>query len=288
MVDATVSRSGVYASTEMPNLESSRSGITWSAIIGGAVAAATLSLILFALGAGLGFASVSPWSNAGASATAIGVGAGVWFLIVQWLSSAAGGYVAGRLRTKWAALNSDEVFFRDTAHGFLAWGLATLVTAGFLASVLSGAASLGGTVAAGAAQGATQAGVMNAGPAEAWLDSLYRPVNPAPAPAAGTQANQGNQDVRAESSRLLLSGVSGDLQPADRTYLAQLVAARTGLSQEDAEKRVDATIAQAKQAADTARKAAATVSLMTALSLMIGAFVAAAAGAMGGRHRDML
>ena len=283
MVDTTVSRSGVYASTEMPNLESSRSGIAWSAIVGGAVAAATLSLILLALGAGLGFASVSPWSNAGASAAAVGVGAGVWFLIVQWLSSAAGGYVAGRLRTKWAALNSDEVFFRDTAHGFLAWGLATLVTAGFLASVLSGAASLGGTVAAGAAQGATQAGVINTGPADAWLDSLFRPANPAAAPG-----NQGNQDVRAESSRLLLGGVSGNLQPADRTYFAQLVAARTGLSQQDAEKRVDDTIAQAKQAADTARKAAATVSLMTALSLMIGAFVAAAAGAIGGRHRDML
>jgi len=280
MVDTTVGRSGVYASAEIPNVESSRSGIAWSAIIGGAVAAATLSLILLALGAGLGFASVSPWSNAGASATAVGVGAGVWFLIVQWLSSAAGGYVAGRLRTKWAALNSDEVFFRDTAHGFLAWGLATLLTVGFLASVLSGAASLGGTVAAGAAQGATQAGVMNAGPADAWLDSLFRPANPAPA--------SGNQDVRAEASRLVLSGVSGNLQPADRTYLAQVVAARAGLSQQDAEKRVDDTIAQAKQAADTARKAAATVSLMTALSLMIGAFVAAAAGAMGGRHRDML
>ena len=156
MGDTTVSRSGVYASSEIPNVEFSRSAITWSAIVAGAVAAATLSLILLALGSGLGFASVSPWSNAGASATAVGVGAGVWFLIVQWLSSAAGGYLAGRLRTKWAALNSHEVFFRDTAHGFLAWGLATLVAAGFLASVLSGATSLGGTVGAGAAQGATK------------------------------------------------------------------------------------------------------------------------------------
>jgi len=283
MVNTTSVRSAAYDSGEIPNLESSRSGITWSAIIGGAVAAVAVSLILFALGSGLGFASVSPWSGAGASAAAVGAGAGIWFLIVQWLSSAAGGYLAGRLRTKWAALNSDEVFFRDTAHGFLTWGLATLVTVGFLASVISGAASLGGTIASGAAQGAAQAGVQNAAtsPADAMLDSLFRSANPNP--------NTGDQAaVRGESARLLLSGVSGNLAPADRTYLAQLVAARTGLSQADAEKRVDDAIVQAKQAADTARKAAAGLSLMTALSLMIGAFIAAAAGALGGRHRDLL
>jgi len=152
MVDTPL-RSDPYGSSEMPNLESALSGVTWSAIIAGAVGAASLSLILLALGSGLGFASVSPWADAGATATAVGVGAGIWFLIVQWLSSAAGGYMAGRLRSKWAAHGSDEVFFRDTAHGFLAWGLATLFVAGVLTSAVSGVVSTGATVASGAKSG---------------------------------------------------------------------------------------------------------------------------------------
>jgi len=281
---AVSATTGTYGSSEMPNLESSKSGIAWSAIVGGAVAAVSLSLVLVALGTGLGFSAVSPWSNAGASATAIGVGAGVWFLVVQWLSSAFGGYMAGRLRTKWAAMHSDEVFFRDTAHGFLAWGLATLLTAWLLASIVGGAASLGANVASGAAQGASLGAVQTVGSsgmsADAMLDTLFRPTNPTATPPG--------QDVRGESSRIMLSGIGGTLDPADRTYLAQVVAARTGLSQPDAEKRVDEVVTQGKQAADTARKAAATASLMTALSLMIGAFIAGVAGALGGRNRDQI
>jgi hypothetical protein len=86
---------------------------------------------------------------------------------------------------------------------------------------------------------------------------------------------------------------NGDVPPADRTYLAQLVAAKTGVPQADAQKRVDDTIAstkeaetKARQAADAARKATATFAIFTALSLMIGAFVACAAAAYGGNLRD--
>ena len=270
-------RSDPYGSSEMPNLESALSGVTWSAIIAGAVGAASLSLILLALGSGLGFASMSPWSDAGATATAVGVGAGIWFLIVQWLSSAAGGYMAGRLRAKWAAHGSDEVFFRDTAHGFLAWGLATLFVAGVLTSAVSGVVSTGATVASGAAQGATQVAASNA---DTMADSLFRTASPDPeAPL---------QDVRGEASRILATGVTGELDPADRAYVAQTVSARTGITPAEAEQRIDAAVTEARQAADAARAAAATVSLMTALSLMIGAFIAAVAGAIGGRHRDML
>ena len=270
-------RSDPYGSSEMPNLESALSGVTWSAIIAGAVGAASLSLILLALGSGLGFASVSPWADAGATATAVGVGAGIWFLIVQWLSSAAGGYMAGRLRAKWAAHGSDEVFFRDTAHGFLAWGLATLFVAGVLTTAVSGLVNTGATVASGAAQGATQAATSQS---DALADRLFRTATPDPQTPI--------DDVRGEAARILATGVGGELDPADRTHLAQNVAARTGISSADAEQRIDAAIAEAREAADTARQAAATASLMTALSLMIGAFIAAVAGAIGGRHRDML
>src|SRR4029453_17552013 len=106
-------------SFETSNLESSRSAVSWAAILGGAVGAISATLVLTALGTALGFASISPWSNAGASATALGVGAVIWLVVTQWLSAAFGGYLTGRLRTKWAANNSDEVFFRDTAQGFL-------------------------------------------------------------------------------------------------------------------------------------------------------------------------
>ena len=275
-----IAASGAYRPDEVPNLESSHSGITWSAIIGGAVGASAVSLILIALGAGLGLASVSPWANAGASAAAFGVGAGIWFLVVQWLSSAFGGYLAGRLRAKWAAPESDEVFFRDTSHGFLAWALATLIVAGFLGSAVSGVAGIGGNIAAGAAGGATQgAAQAAASPAtESMLDGLFRPTQPT--------ADSPGENARGEAGRIIAGGVTGTIDPADRTYLAQSIAARTGITQEEAEQRVDNAVATAKSAADTARKSASAASIMTALSLMVGAFIAAVAGALGGRNRD--
>lgn len=145
---------GVYADGPV---ESSSSGVAWPAIIGGAFAAAALSLILFALGSGFGLASVSPWSDPGASLTTFTIATGVWFIIVQWLASALGGYLTGRLRTKWAGLHTHEVFFRDTANGFLSWAVASVIVAAFLASAT--ASVVGGVtrVATGAVSGATQA-----------------------------------------------------------------------------------------------------------------------------------
>jgi hypothetical protein len=212
----------------------------------------------------------------------------IWLIVVQWISSALGGYLTGRLRTKWTGVHSDEVHFRDTAHGFLAWALAAILTAAVLASAASsiiGGAARGATaVAGGVAQGVTQSGA--ADPIGYLVDTLFRRQQP--------DASGNSQEVRAEASRILLSGLrSGDVPAADKTYLAQLVAARSGLSQEDAQKRVGQVIAQAKevgvkarQAADAARKAATYLSFFTAFSMLIGAFIAGAAGALGGHHRD--
>ena len=110
------------------------SGVSWSAILAGAAAAAALSLILLVLGTGLGLSSMSPWSNQGASASAVGVSTILWLTFTQLAASGMGGYLAGRLRTKWASVHTDEVYFRDTAHGFLAWAVATIVTAAALSS----------------------------------------------------------------------------------------------------------------------------------------------------------
>jgi hypothetical protein len=269
------------------------SAVSWGAIIGGAFVIVAVSLILIALGSGLGLASVSPWPNSGVSVTTFGVITAIWLIIVQWLSSAFGGYVAGRLRTKWTGLHTDEVDFRDTAHGFLAWAVAAVVTAAVLASAVtsiiggaaSGATTVAGSVAQGATQGAAQSGI--GGEAMSYLvDSMFRRDRPEPAGNA--------EEARGEASRILLSGLqSGDVPATDKTYLAQLVAARTGLSQDDAQKRVDEVMTKAKEAeekvrkaADDARKAATYLSLYTAFSMLIGAFIAAVAGKIGGDHRD--
>ena len=288
---------GIYVEDRNP-LEAATSGVAWPAIIGGAFAAAALSLILLALGSGFGLASVSPWSNTGASATTFTVMTAIWLIVVQWLASGLGGYLTGRLRTKWVGLHTHEVFFRDTANGFLTWAVATVIGAAFLASaaasVVSGTATVVAGVASGAAAGASQ-GVAEqasqsvgtiADPTAYFVDSLYRTDHPS--------ASVSDGDVRAQSSRILLNGLrNGDVTAPDKTYLVLLVADRTGLSQADAAKRVDEVIAQAKavevkarQAADTARKAGAYLSIFTALSMLVGAFIACVAAALGGQQRD--
>ncbi len=289
--------SGAYRENRSP-LETSTSGVAWAAIIGGVFAALALSLILLALGSGLGLASVSPWSNAGTSATTFTVMTGIWLIVVQWLSSGLGGYITGRLRIKWVGLHTHEVFFRDTANGFLTWAVASVIGATVLASAASfmvgGAATMVAGVASGAAAGASQGvtqaatrpGGSRADPTAYFVDTLFRSAHPS--------ANAAENDVRAQSTRILLNGMlNGDVAAPDKTYLAQLVAVRTGLPQADAQKRVDEVIAQAqatevkaRQTVDAARKAASYLSIFTALSMLVGAFIACISAALGGQQRD--
>ena len=103
--------------------------VAWSAIFAGAVAAIALTLVLVMIGSAFGLGAVSPWPGVGARPASFAIGAGLWLIVTQWLSSLMGGYLAGRLRTRWHGLHTDEVFFRDTAHGFITWALATVVMA---------------------------------------------------------------------------------------------------------------------------------------------------------------
>ena len=281
--------------------ESSASAISWGPIIAGAFAASTLSFILMLLGSGLGLTMISPWSGSGASITTFAASTAVWLVVVQWLSAGAGGYLAGRLRTKWVNIHTDEVFFRDTAHGFLAWALATLLVVAVMGSALTSLLGSGvqaaSTVMSGAAMGASAGASANpsgasAGNATSYLvDSLFRPADASRLAAANPENDAA---ATAQASRILIaSAAAGEVSAEDKTYLAQLVAARTGLSEADARTRVDTVLAKAedakvkaKQAADTARKASATFALLGALSLVIGAFIASAAAALGGRQRD--
>jgi hypothetical protein len=270
--------------------EPSKSAASWSAIFAGAFVAAAVSLVLLALGSALGFASVSPWDGQGISVSTFAITTAIWFIVMQWVSSAFGGYIAGRLRTRWIGTNPHEVFFRDTAHGFITWAVATVVVAAVL--VLSVAASVGGGVraatqiAAAAAQGA--AGSTSPGYVYG-MDRLFRPSDATAAVAAGSS------DPRAEVTHIIAQAVAtnGTVADADQAYLASLVAARTGVSPDEAKMRVSEFIATAndvkdkvKAAADTARKAAAKSAIFGALALVIGAFIAAATAALGGHLRD--
>ena len=171
-MERTVAASPGITTVYPANDESSAPGISWAAVLAGGFVAAALSLALLALGSGLGLSSVSPWSNDGASAKAIGIGAVIWMILMQLISGSVGGYMAGRLRTKWANLHTDEVAFRDTAHGFLVWALGVVVTAGFLTAtataLVGGGVQLGAAAfnATGEAAGPAAAQVVREGPAQ--------------------------------------------------------------------------------------------------------------------------
>lgn len=282
-----------------PPVESSSSAVSWAPVIAGAFVATVVTLVLMLVGAGLGLTLVSPFPGESSSAGTISVYAAIWLVIVQWVSAGVGGYLTGRLRTKWVGVHTDEVFFRDTAHGFLTWAVATVVVVMFLSSAVS--SIVGGVTRTAAQAAATTTTVAASAAAENmpdlstsyFTDALLRPANPMTATAPATAAG-GNEATATELSRILLrSAANGELSATDRTYVEQLIAARAGLSEADAKARVDAVLKQiedakvaAQEAADTARKSAATTALLGALSMLIGAFIACAASALGGRRRD--
>lgn len=313
--------------TEAASAAPPASAVSWAAILAGAAAAAALSLILLILGTGLGLSSVSPWAQRGVAASTFGITAVLWLTFTQLAASGIGGYIAGRLRTRWADVQRDEVYFRDTAHGFLAWAVASLATAALLTSavgsivgsgVQAGAAVAGGAAttavaAAGAAGAAASEGGARSsgeGPLDYAVDSLFRTGSPAPAanasdPAAPTAAAAPTAGPDAgparnrEVVRIFANSLrTGALPQEDARYVGQLIAQRTGLPQAEAERRVTDAYATvqtkareaevaAREAADKARKASAYGSLWLFISLLVGAFIASLAATWGGRQRDL-
>ena len=254
--------------------------VSWAAIVAGGVASAALTLVLLAFGAGIGLSAISPWANSGISSTTFNFGAGVYLCIIAVMASSIGGYLAGRLRTKWVGVHTHEVYFRDTAHGFLAWAFATVLSVAVLASA---AANIVSGAAVGFTQAIGSAGGQSAGPMAGFVDLLLRANPPITRSDAGDVAT-----ARGELDRLFTSHLSTgeEFSPADRTYLAQVVAALTGVNQPEAENRVSQVIAQAKSAVDSARKAGARFALWLTASLLLGAFSASLAATEGGGLRD--
>lgn len=290
----------VASATTYGNRESSSSAISWAAIIGGAVVAAAFSIILLIAGSGLGFSAMSPWGDAGSTAKTIGIAAIVWLIFVQLVSSGIGGYMAGRLRTKWADTHSDEVYFRDTAHGVMVWAVGAVITAIMLSSAASslvgGAAKVGGAAVTGVATAGASAAAAMGDKASSnmssdyMVDTLFRSDRP---DATGNPAQS-----RTEVGRILTTSLSrGDMTAEDKAYVARVISQQTGVDQPTAEKRVNDMVANAKataekakqtalEAADAARKGAALFALWAFVSLLVGAFSAAFFATVGGRARD--
>jgi hypothetical protein len=267
-----------YAVEPIVTGDTHTSGVSWGAVMAGAFVAAAFSLALLALGTGIGFSAVSPWAGAGASVSAIGWTAVIWLVVTQIIASSMGGYLAGRLRSRWVNVHTHEVYFRDTAHGFLVWAVGLVVTAAFLASaatsVIGGASHSSGTSANGSQRD-------NLGPNAYFVDSLLR--------STATSSVQDHGSLRSEVGLIFANGLKeGGLLPADKSYLAQVVKARTGITEPDAEKRVEDIFGQTQQAVDKERKAVAHSMYWTFLALLVGAFCASLAATFGGKQRDQV
>jgi hypothetical protein len=276
--------SGQYADGAAAPASPSTSAASWPAIIAGAFVAAAVTLVLLALGSGLGFASISPWPGKGVTGTTFAATTAIWLILTQWVSAGLGGYLAGRLRTRWIGTHTHEVFFRDTAHGLITWAVASvLVAAAIGSSIGTTIGAAGRAVGAAGRTAADGASAVSHGSAYD-IDRLLRPAD-----VGAPQA-----DPKPEVAHIIANAaVTGDIPEGDRAYLAQLVAARTGITLEGAQKRVDGFLsdvkdaeAKAKATADAARKVAAKASIYLALSMLVGAFIASVSAALGGRLRD--
>jgi hypothetical protein len=250
--------------------------IYWAPIVGGAVVAAALAFVLHSFGAAIGISvsSTAPtWRDA---SVALWLLTGVYLILVAIVSYGAGGYLAGRCRSKLSPATSDEIEFRDGTHGLLAWAVATLIT-GVLALAAAQALTRVAARASGASGPAASVGGENIIAFD--LDKLFR-----------TDRRPDDVDMtytRAEASRILLtaaghSGLSAD----DRRYLVRLTARDTGLSAADAERRVDSVVASARNNIARARRSAVIIGFMAGAAAVLGAAAAWFAACAGGRHRD--
>ena len=280
--------------------------VEWGAVWAGSSLAAALSFILLTFGAATGLSFVSPWHDTVASTTIVGSLA-LFFAMAQQIGTAmAGGYVAGRMRSRWDESTEDEVEFRDGLHGGLVWAVSVIITAALLFSVAGAIGSAGTKIAAGAASAATTAAA-SANPLDYTIDVLLRPAPSAPAATAGAAASSGaaakpavqdavngsspNSEMRSAVMRTVMNAIAvGKLEVQDRAYLSQVVARETGLSEADAEKRISDVYTTAsrtaKDAADKVRRASILTGFVTAASLLIALGAAWWAAQRGGHHRD--
>jgi hypothetical protein len=263
-----------------------QSAISWPAILGGATAAASLSLILMVVGTGLGLASVSPWANTGISAKGFDIGTVAWILVTPTIASMIGGYLCGRLRTRWLQTHTDEVRFRDAAHGFLAWAAATIMTVAIFAVTVN--LFIQRIPPLGMVQDLSI-------PAEYYTNKLFRKI---PTTSADQAPLQAQAVALIESNRIFAKSLStGQVAKDDLIYLTQQIRYYAGISEVEADKRLrtvfsdaqaqlEESIVMSKRGFDEARKNSALASMWFILSLLFSAVAACFAATLGGKRRD--
>jgi hypothetical protein len=263
--------------------------VEWGAVFAGAVLAAALSFVLLTFGTAIGLSATSPWPGSGLSAKVVASLAVFWAMAQQIGSVMAGAYIAGRMRSRWHE-TGHEAEFRDGLHGALVWAVGVLISALLVFATAGAAARTGAELVGGAAASATSNNAM-----DAVLDTMLRPTAQANAPSAPPSASAANaparaqagDEARAEMSRILASSVtSGSITSESRTRLAQLVSQRTGIPQQEAERRVDEAMNAARAAADKARRAAILTGFVTAAALILSLGAGWWAAMRGGHHRD--
>jgi hypothetical protein len=269
--------------------------VEWGAILAGAFLASAVSFVLLTFGTAIGLSATSPWPQSGISGKVLATLAVLWTMMQQIGAFMAGGYVAGRMRARWHETTQHEVEFRDGLHGGLVWAVGIVIGAALVLATAGAAARTGIDVASKAAG---VAALSSTEPMDGVVDTMLRPTTvaqatgaPTPpagaAPAARARGAASTDETRSEVSRLLASAVaSGSLSDQNRNYLAQIVAQRSGLSPQEAERRVNEAFTAAREAADKARKAAVLTGFVTAASLIISFGAAWWAAMRGGQHRD--
>jgi hypothetical protein len=263
-------RSGFETSRVVEPTDATSPGVSWSAVFAGAFATAALGFTLMALGAGASLSSISMWPRAGFSTQRVAPIAVLWIILVQALSCALGGFLAGRLRTKWLSIHRHELHFRDTAHGLLVWCVSLVLTVAFLSSL---GASLARDLSG-------MAGEDLAKPADYFADQLFRSDRPV--------AERPDDATRAEAARILAAALRHPMiDPPDKAYLVALVSTRAGIGAGDAASRIDQVVAAERQSIDDAKKAVAHSLYWLVVALLIGAFSASLAAVAGGRRREL-
>jgi hypothetical protein len=269
--------------------------VDWPAILAGAVLASAISFVLFAFGAALGLSLTSPYPREGVSATTFGIVLALWVLWVLVSSLAAGGYLAGRLRRR-HSLNSHETEMRDGSHGLLVWGVSILAGAMIATWTATGAvnkaADAAGSLVSASAQGVMTAISSSSDPTAYVTDTLFRTPPSAATTGPGDAASRAS--AAQQAGRIIArNALAPEFDAGDRAYLSQLVSQATGLPEPEATARVnqavermDALAAEARAAAEKARKFTLLLAFLTAASLAVAAAAAWWAATLGGDHRD--
>jgi hypothetical protein len=248
--------------------------LSWRGVLAGAAAGSAVSLVLIALGVAGGLSLLSPWPGQSYTGFAATVAA-AWGLIATIGSFLVAGFVAARVRPRVAEVPVSEVEFRDGVQGMVAWAVCVLFGGLLAASASSLALHAGSSMA----KFSDRAG---SDPMSAIVSTL---VAPPEGKAAPVQLLTSDETRMVEGIFMKSFGNNG-LAPNDRTFVANVIARKAGIPQNEAETRVDRAYADSLAAIDKAKKAAELSGLLTGLGLLIGLGAAWYGGVRGGKSRD--